>query len=462
MARRARNPLSVVTTLAISGALAITIGYFFVNRIAHRVDTRQERIVQLSPRVALLSARRAPNTLSTLTRVDRVKRSLADFSSRLPSQSCLTVNWMGQSLLSLRSNLPLIPASSLKLVTAAVAIEVLGKDFLYTTNVHGVVDVNGVVNDLYFVGGGDPNLIRAEYPSLEKYPTTSGTSMEQLADSIVAAGVRQVAGSVVGVDNRYDTERFVSVWPTSFRMAEAGPLGALFVDDGMVLGQQIKPDNPALSAAQELTNMLQARGISIGALPRYDLLPNDIPVIAKITSAALPQVLQEMLVNSDNNTAELLLKEIGYASKKIGTTASGLEVVQKTLSEWKLDGLTIADGSGLASTNKITCGTLQTILKKDAEILPPLLAIAGQTGTIREVFQDSSAKGRLVAKTGTLNGVKSLAGYLTIENTEPVVFSLILNGVGMDNQSSYRPYWNSLAEVMLRAKSSPSPEQLLP
>jgi D-alanyl-D-alanine carboxypeptidase/D-alanyl-D-alanine-endopeptidase (penicillin-binding protein 4) len=126
-------------------------------------------------------------------------------------------------MLDVRSDTALIPASSTKLITAAVALKVLGKDFTYTTNVHANIDASGVTGDLYFVGGGDPSLIRAEYPSLEKYPTTAGTSLEKLADAIVASGVRQVAGAVVGVDTRYDDVRFVAEWPTSFHITEAGP-----------------------------------------------------------------------------------------------------------------------------------------------------------------------------------------------------------------------------------------------
>ena len=462
MSRRARNPLSVVVTGAIVGTVLLAFAYFYVNGVAHRVDPQTESVISTFPRVPVLSARRAPNTLSTVTRIDRLGRALTTVEGRIPSNACLSVNWMDRSMLDVRSDTALIPASSTKLITAAVALKVLGKDFTYTTNVHANIDASGVTGDLYFVGAGDPSLIRAEYPSLEKYPTTAGTSLEKLADAIVASGVRQVAGAVVGVDTRYDDVRFVAEWPTSFHITEAGPLGALLVDDGMILGQQFKPDNPALAASQELTNLLVARGVSIAAAPRHEPLPDDVPVIASVSSAPLTAVLKDMLVNSDNNTSELVIKEIGFAAKKSGTTVAGLQAVQEVLAKWKIKDVVMNDGSGLAISNRISCATFQKILAQEVDVFPSLLAIAGESGTIRDAFTDSSVKGRLVAKTGTLSGVKALTGYLTIANTEPVVFSLIMNETGIDNKTAYRPVWYALSDALNRAKSTPSLEELIP
>lgn len=462
MSRRARNPLSVVVTAAVLGSLLLAVAYFYVNGVAHRVNPQPETAITVSPRVPVLSARRAPNTLSTITRIDRLDRALTTVEGRVPSSSCLAVNWMDRSMLDVRADTAFVPASSTKLITAAVALKVLGKDFTYTTNVHAKMDASGTTGDLYFVGGGDPSLIRAEYPSLEKYATTAGTSLEKLADAIVASGVRQISGSVVGVDTRYDNIRFVADWPTSFYMTEAGPLGALFVDDGMILGQQFKPDNPALAASQELTNLLVARGVIIAAAPRHEPLPDDVPVIASVTSAPLTSVLKDMLVNSDNNTAELVLKEIGFAAKKTGSTVAGLQTVQEVLAKWKIKDVVMNDGSGLASSNRISCSAFQKILAQEIDVFPSLLAIAGETGTIRDAFTDSSVKGSLVAKTGTLSGVKALTGYLTIQNSDPVLFSLIMNEAGIDNKSAYRPIWYALSDALNRAKSTPSLEQLIP
>ena len=461
--RQSSNPLRTISILAVVGLLFFGGLYIALARTASRVTHKTDRVVSTTPRVSLLSARRAPNTLSVTTRTGKVSRAFANIASDLPSQSCVAIEWMGTRLGSLNPSKAFIPASSTKLITAAVALEVLKPEFVYTTKVHGSLDAAGLAADVFFVGGGDPLITRNEYVASEKYPTTSGTSLEKLADSLVAAGLRRVTGSVVGVDTRYDDLRFVDVWPQDFHYTEAGPLGALVVDDGVVLGQTTKPDDPAVAAAVELQNLLNARGVLFGALPRRDVLPTNVPEIASIQSAPLTSVIQEMMVNSDNNTSELLLKEIGYASKGIGSTAAGLTAVNEQLVKWKLDkDVVLFDGSGLASDGRIPCDTFMSLLNTFSTVMPNLMAIAGETGTIRDTFDGTAVAGKLRAKTGTLNGVKALVGYLPITNSDPVTFSLLINKSGIDNQSAYRPIWYSLADVLNRASASPSVEQLTP
>ena len=461
--RESANPLRTISILAIVGLLVLAGLYVTLSRTAARVTHRNERVVATVPRVALLSARRAPNTLSVITRTGKVSRAFMNIVSDFPAQSCVAVEWMGIRLGSVNPTKALIPASTTKLITAAVALEVLKPEFTYTTKVHGSLDATGSASDLFFVGGGDPLIVRNEYVASEKYPTTSGTSLEKLADSLFAAGLRRVAGSVVGVDTRYDDQRFVDVWPQDFHFTEAGPLGSLVVDDGVVLGQITKPDDPAVAAATELQNLLNARGVLFGGVPRHDVLPAGIPELASIQSAPLTAIIQEMMVNSDNNTAELLLKEIGFASKGIGSTAAGLAAAKDQLAKWKFDKeVLLFDGSGLASDGRISCDVFMSLLNTLSASMPGLMAIAGETGTIRDTFDGTPVAGKLRAKTGTLNGVKALVGYLPVTNADPVIFSVLMNKSGIDNQSSYRPIWYSLADVLNKASASPSVEQLTP
>jgi D-alanyl-D-alanine carboxypeptidase/D-alanyl-D-alanine-endopeptidase (penicillin-binding protein 4) len=449
--------------VAVVGLLLFGALYLTLSRTASRVTHRDDRIVSTAPRVSLLSARRAPNTLSVITRTGKLSRAFASIVSDFPAQSCISIEWMGMRLGSLNPTKAMIPASATKVITAAVALEILKPEFKYTTNVHGTLDATGATTDLFFVGWGDPLLVRNEYVASEKYPTTSGTSLEKLADSLVAAGLRRVAGSVVGVDSRYDDKRFIDIWPQDFHYTEAGPLGALMVDDGVVLGQTNKPGDPAIAAATELQNVLSARGVLFGALPRRDALPSDVALIASIESAPLTSIIQEMLVNSDNNTSELLLKEIGFASSATGSTSAGLTAVKEQLTKWKLDkDVQLFDGSGLASDGRVPCDVFMSLLNTFSTTMPALMATAGETGTIRDTFDGTAVAGKLRGKTGTLNGVKALVGYLPVTNSGPVTFSLLMNRAGIDNQGSYRPIWYSLADVLNRASSSPSMEQLTP
>jgi D-alanyl-D-alanine carboxypeptidase/D-alanyl-D-alanine-endopeptidase (penicillin-binding protein 4) len=158
-----------------------------------------------------------------------------------------------------------------------------------------------------------------------------------------------------------------------------------------------------------------------------------------------------------------LLKEIGFASKGIGSTAAGLAAAKDQLAKWKLDKeVLLFDGSGLASDGRISCDVFMSLLNSFSASMPGLMAIAGETGTIRDTFDGTPVAGKLRAKTGTLNGVKALVGYLPVTNSDPVIFSMLMNKSGIDNQSSYRPIWYSLADVLNRASVSPSVEQLTP
>lgn len=184
--------------------------------------------------------------------------------------------------------------------------------------------------------------------------------------------------------------------------------------------------------------------------------------MTSINSAPVTSIVQEMLVNSDNNTAEILLKQIGLKVSGIGSTQAGIDAVNKKLAEWGIAGQTVRDGSGLSSLNRLTCDGLVSLLDRFDSILPPLLAVASESGTLREMFLDTAAEGRLLAKTGTLSGVKALAGYMPVEGDGSVRFALVMNKSGIDNRSAYRPLWNRLAEGLSGAKGTPRPSDLAP
>ena len=463
--RRAKDPIKVVLSVGVLGGVLLASGYFASSTLATRVTPIDSGAIQQQPTVPVLSARRTPNTLSNDTRLGGLRRSLANLQGRVPANGCLTVEWLGQSLANIRGEKMLVPASAVKVLTAATALEVLGGNFTYKTEILATnTNQPGVVSDLFFVGGGDPLIVRNEYVATEKYKTFNGTSLETLADQIVATGIRIITGSIVGIDSRYDDKRFVDVWPTDFHFTESGPLGALLVNDGVVVGEPNKPDDPALAAATELRTLLLARGVQITGSVRHDAsLPSAATPVTTISSSPLPLILREMLVNSDNNTSEMVLKEIGFHTKKIGSTSAGLEVVAQYFADQKISPVpTLVDGSGLSSSNQASCQSFMTLLNSQAAQLAPLLAIAGTSGTLISAFEDSPMNGRLLGKTGTLSGVKALVGYLPVEGGQPVVFAFIMNASGIDNRTAYRPLWDALGDALNKAKSTPRADQLAP
>jgi PBP4 family serine-type D-alanyl-D-alanine carboxypeptidase len=123
--------------------------------------------------------------------------------------------------------------------------------------------------------------------------------------------------------------------------------------------------------------------------------------------------------DSDNFTAELLLKHLGAVTSGSGTTAAGARAVVRALAgaEIPLAGLRFVDGSGLSRLDRVTAGALAAILVAAwtqpalRETLVSLLAVAGETGTLERRLRDGPAQGRVLAKTGTTAVSSTLAGY---------------------------------------------------
>ena len=97
-----------------------------------------------------------------------------------------------------------------------------------------------ITGDVWLVGGGDPLLATQDYVHTFRRPPEPVTSLEALADGVVAAGVTQITGRVVGDESRYDTQRYVASWPARYiRAPEIGPMSALSVNDGFMTQQQL-------------------------------------------------------------------------------------------------------------------------------------------------------------------------------------------------------------------------------
>jgi D-alanyl-D-alanine carboxypeptidase/D-alanyl-D-alanine-endopeptidase (penicillin-binding protein 4) len=338
---------------------------------------------------------------------------------------------------------PLVPASIEKLMTARAVVSVLGGETVLTTSARATAHpVNGALNgDLWMVGGGDPLLMTDAYVQHFKHQPVVHSDLGVLADRIVAAGVTHVTGSVIGDESRYDSQRYLPQWPARFQLtAEIGPLSALTVNDGFVefppnrdvkVPKEKGADQPAVYAADQLTQLLVARGVAVDGAPGSGSAPSAATEVAKLDSQPIGDMLAAMLTESDNGTAELLTKEMGLHESGSGTTAAGATAITEALQtmDLPLDGTTQFDGSGLASENQETCGAVQTMLDQQGEgsALAMGLPIAGQTGTLDERFVGTPLEGRLRGKTGTLNQATALAGYLQTPNGSHMSFTFMMN-----------------------------------
>jgi D-alanyl-D-alanine carboxypeptidase/D-alanyl-D-alanine-endopeptidase (penicillin-binding protein 4) len=410
----------------------------------------------------LLSARRVPLLTSTPVAERRLAAALGELMGRVPGNSCLTVRVGGREIFASNPDAPLVPASVEKLVTATVALQVLAPDHLFRTSVRAAAAPAGgvVAGDLYVVGGGDPLLMTDDYERTFRDPPQVRSDVEALADAVVAAGITAVQGRVVGDESRYDTNRDVDAWPARFQGQNlSGPLSALMVNDGFVFAEPEPPPpprdetgeplpnevppprrvpatDPPAHAADVLTALLEQRGVDVGAGPASGVAPVGSVEVAGLDSPPLGQVIAQMLSESDNTTAELMVKELGVQAGGAGTTAAGLDVINRTLGELGLavPGVRASDGSGLADLNQVTCHFVQALLDRagPSSLIGTGLAVAGQTGTLSERFRGTAAEGRLRAKTGTLRQVTALAGFIIAPTGATISFAYVVNLGGSD------------------------------
>lgn len=365
-----------------------------------------------------------------------------------PEATCLRVSIDGSVVYRHDADRPLMPASTQKLRTALVALERLGPDHRFTTRVVATAapDADGVVTgDLVLVGGGDPLLGTAPYRLVRRIdPDLPATSLEVLADQVAASGLVGVTGAVVADETRYDAARSVASWPSRYlTQNQSGPLTALGVDDGYVLerdedeegeeGEIVRrrSDDPAVDAARHLTGLLRDRGVLVGDATSGTAPPGAVEV-TEIASPPLSDVVRQLLVTSDNQTGELLLKELGHVEGTGGTTEAGLDVLRRHLADRGLypAGATSTDGSGLDRDNRASCDDLVELLDASGGRtgqLGPSLAVAGRSGTLAQVFRGTAAEGRLVAKTGTLDDVASLAGFVDLVDGGVATFAYVAN-----------------------------------
>jgi D-alanyl-D-alanine carboxypeptidase/D-alanyl-D-alanine-endopeptidase (penicillin-binding protein 4) len=176
---------------------------------------------------------------------------------------------------------------------------------------------------------------------------------------------------------------------------------------------------------------LRARGVQVGDA-RSGPAAADAAAVATVSSPPLTDILHELLGTSDNNTAELLVKELGRAVAGQGTREAGLQVIGSTLAAWGVpaDSLSLVDGSGLDRNDRLTCQALLAVMDHTgtAGPLAAALPIANQTGTLQPYFAGNPVAGKLRAKTGTLTGSKALTGFFPADDGHTVTFAFVYNG----------------------------------
>lgn len=324
----------------------------------------------------------------------------------------------GEVVFSRNPTLALLPASNEKLPVAYVALKELGPRFRFSTEVLGAGTLAGATwrGDLVLKGFGDPSLELAD--------------LDDLAVQVREFGVARVTGAVLGDESYFDPLRTGPGWKASFYIEESPPLSALVAERGSYLGRT--PRSPALAAASLFRQALERAGVAVAKRSRVGTAGPDALPLAAHLSRPLREIVRFMGRESDNFTAEMLVKSLGAQAGGVGSTAAGVAVLRAALAAAgvPLAGVRLADGSGLSQLDRLTAASLVRLLEvayTDPAVREPFvasLAVAGVDGTLEDRMESAPARGRVVAKTGTTNASSALSGFVR----DRYAFAIVHNG----------------------------------
>jgi D-alanyl-D-alanine carboxypeptidase/D-alanyl-D-alanine-endopeptidase (penicillin-binding protein 4) len=403
-----------------------------------------------------------------------------------------------------------VPASTTKLFTGALALDVLGPDFRIRTSLYAAArpDAHGTLRgDLRLYGRGDPGfLVGAAGGDWDR-------ALAPLVEAAVRAGLKQVQGGLVAdasyfrgpavgsgweyddltwyygaevsalsLNNNalevvarpaaraglpaevflYPSTAFVSVSNRLLTVAAGGPRrvslwrepranvvhvrGTLPLDAGRV-SETVAVREPARWFGEEFKRALGRRGISVrGPVRVLEATPESAGAAAArewlelggCDSAPLRELLPRMLKPSQNLHAQLWFLQAGATLAPAGPDETSEQAGRRAMNAFLARAgipageVRLEEGSGLSRHNVVTPRALVRLLEfmtrhPHAEVFRAALPVAGVDGTLRLRLRGTPAEGNLRAKTGSLDLVNALAGYVTSAAGEPLVFALLLN-----------------------------------
>lgn len=188
----------------------------------------------------------------------------------------------GETLYEKNADKYFIPASNMKLLTTAFALDTLTPDYRFRTTIEtdGVLSKDGKLKgNLILVGRGDPNLSNRKFPfdTKEEFDGPPEKALAELADLVVAGGVKEVTGDVVGDDSYFPRERYPDGWEIDDMVWEYGAaISAIVVDDNTVtltLTPGDKPGDPVQAIVEPPVQefVVQNAVKTVGAKEKPDL-----------------------------------------------------------------------------------------------------------------------------------------------------------------------------------------------
>ncbi len=323
------------------------------------------------------------------------------------------------------------PASTAKLMTAAAALD----RYRPTTRFPTTVLAGAAAGTVVLVGGGDPTITAAATNVAGAYPHSARISA--LADQLRTA---HVSVTRIVVDDSLFTGPAVSPnWaPGDAPSDYAAPITALMVDGGRANPTDtLRSGNPAAAAGQALAQDLGNPSIAVIA----GRAPARAKPLARVYSAPLSVLIEQMLHQSDNVIAEVLARHVAIAAHRASSFLGAAHAVRAVLARLGARiGAGMLDGSGLSAADRVSPAALVAVLRVIAGTTAPslrgivgALPVARWSGTLFDRFSSAttaSAAGRVRAKTGTLTGVSSIAGYVHDRSGRLLVFAFDADRAG--------------------------------
>ncbi|TMQ12503.1 MAG: D-alanyl-D-alanine carboxypeptidase/D-alanyl-D-alanine-endopeptidase [Deltaproteobacteria bacterium] len=394
----------------------------------------------------------------------------------------------GEALFAVNADDPLNPASNVKMISTAAALELLGPDFRYPTRLLGPTPDGGVVHgDVYLLGSHDPTLAIGD--------------LDEIAAAVAARGVTRIEGGIaVGADPTRDGV-YRAVIPIDIRAGEPGAPAIAAPASGMdlvavtmaartatgpgrarltfqtttthdvdghprialTIGGTIGRGGAArftlatrertATAAYTLRAALRARGVAIAGELRTEELPgfvarsvaaSGLPVeLGRHDSARLADIIARVNKWSINWLAD---RVIMTAAALVHREPPSMELALAAMYDWMTRHPRIAKsdvivdtGSGLSYRTRITAHELVSIVRSAAGFVPDSdaaqsrawldsLSVGGTDGTLSSRFRSGDVRGRLRGKTGTMSTAIALSGVLEVDPQRPLAFSLVTNG----------------------------------
>ncbi|HEX4808314.1 MAG TPA: D-alanyl-D-alanine carboxypeptidase/D-alanyl-D-alanine-endopeptidase [Bryobacteraceae bacterium] len=436
------------------------------------------------------------------------------------------------------------PASNAKLYTTAAALARLGPNYQFETEVRtksAWAPGQTSLGDMELIGGGDANLSGRVLPyQVDAKDGDCLAALNELADKVLAAGIREVTGDVAGISTRYPGDPYPGGWTIDDSIYSYGaPVSALTLNDSTVsltlsatsdgelagletqpaishfiflnqvlttgddrssevhvtrkpgsnevilwgrMGRRASPwkedvgvEDPALFAAGAFVEALEDRGIIVRGSPRgvyWDL--NDVPdpgpniprkavpssegtLLAVHRSPPLWQDVQLTDKISQNLHAEMLLREIGFVTRGVGTLKAGVEEREAFLKEAGVTpddtGFVLDDGSGLARQDLVTPEATVTLLRymwqrPERDVWVQALPVGGVDGSLQHRFQKIAGADRVHAKTGSISHVATLSGYIETKDHRWLAFSAMVNAAS-GHSADVRDFLDRFCEIFL-------------